>query len=281
MEQHDLIYVPGHTGMVGSAIVRELEKQGYDSILLASKSELDLTQQEAVRDWFEKHKPQYVFLCAAKVGGIAANMAEPASFLYSNLMITTNIIHSAYKNGVRKLLNFGSSCVYPRLSPQPMREEYILSGPLEPTNEGYAIAKIAGLRMCEYYQDQYGFNTLSIIPPNLYGPEDNFDPARSHVIAALIQKFHNAKKNNEESVTLWGTGKARREFMYVEDLAEAAIYLMNHYDSKRFINVGTGVDITIHDLAKKIANIVGFDGKIQFDTTMPDGMPQKLMDISE
>ncbi len=280
MEKTDRIYVAGHRGMVGGAILRNLESSGYTDVLTATREQLDLTDQHAVRAWFEVNRPDYVFLAAAKVGGIQANISSPATFIYDNLMIQTNVIHSAYLSSVKKLEFLGSSCIYPRESKQPMKEEYILTGPMEPTNEAYAVAKIAGLKMCEFYRRQYGFNAITIVPPNLYGPGDDFSIEKSHVIAALIRRFHEAKIQRKKSVTLWGTGSARREFMYVDDLADAAVYLMNEYDDDQFINVGTSSDMSILELAELVKETVGFKGSIKLDRSRPDGMPRKLMDSS-
>jgi GDP-L-fucose synthase len=280
MKKKDSVYVAGHRGMVGGAILRSLKSAGYTNILTATREQLDLTDQYAVKTWFEENKPDYVFLAAAKVGGIQANISSPATFIYDNLMIQTNVIHSAYLSHVKKLEFLGSSCIYPRESKQPMKEEYMLNGPLEPTNEAYAIAKIAGLKMCEFYRRQYGFNAITIIPPNLYGPGDDFSIEKSHVIAALIRRFHEAKVKGKKSVTLWGTGSARREFMYVEDLADAAVYLMNEYDDGQFINVGTSTDVSILELAQLVKETVGFVGSIDLDKSKLDGMPRKLMDSS-
>ncbi len=280
MEKADTIFVAGHRGMVGGAIHRNLKDSGYTNILTATRKQLDLTDQDAVRVWFEENRPDYVFLAAAKVGGIQANISSPAIFMYDNLMIQTNVIHSAYLVKTKKLEFLGSSCIYPRESKQPMKEEYMLTGLLEPTNEAYAIAKIAGLKMCEYYRRQYRFNAITIIPPNLYGPGDDFSIEHSHVVAALMRRFHEAKVEGKESVTLWGKGSARREFMYVEDLADAAVYLMNEYDDDQFINVGTSSDVSILELAQLMKDTVGFQGTIDLDRSKPDGMPRKLMDSS-
>jgi len=280
MQKTDSVYVAGHRGMVGGAILRNLEDSGYTNILTAGREQLDLTDQYAVKTWFEENKPDYVFLAAAKVGGIQANISSPATFIYDNLMIQTNVIHSAYLSNVKKIEFLGSSCIYPRESKQPMKEEYMLTGPLEPTNESYAIAKIAGLKMCEYYRRQYGFNAITIIPPNLYGPGDDFSIEHSHVVAALLRRFHEAKVEGKERVTLWGTGSARREFMFVEDLADAAVYLMNEYNHDQFINVGTGSDVSILELAQLVKETVSFEGSIELDKSKPDGMPRKLMDSS-
>jgi GDP-L-fucose synthase len=280
MDTSDVILVAGYRGMVGSAIVRSLNSHGYNNILTLDRTEIDLRKQDDVERWFADENPQHVFLAAAIVGGIQANISEPARFMYDNLMIQTNVIHSAYKAGVTKLLFLGSSCIYPRLSKQPMKEDYILTGLLEPTNEAYALAKIAGLKMCEYYKRQYNFNAITIIPPNLYGPGDDFSIEKSHVVAALIRRFHEAKVNNSASVALWGTGIARREFMYVEDLADAAVFLMKKYNDERFINVGTGDDVSVLELAEIISEVTDFQGETELDPTKPDGMPRKLMDSS-
>lgn len=280
MNKNDKIFVAGHRGMVGSAIVRLLEKEGYTNLVLKTFAELDLRSQEQVDSFFRTEKPQFVFLAAAKVGGILANNTYRAEFLYDNLMIASNIIHAAYQNSVEKLLFLGSSCIYPKLAPQPLKEEYLLTGALEPTNEPYAIAKIAGIKLCETYRDQYGANFISAMPTNLYGPNDNYDLQTSHVLPALIKKFHLAKVNNSPNVTIWGTGSPLREFLYVDDLAEACLHLMLNYNGKEFINVGSGKDISIKDLAIKVKEIVGFEGELIFDTEKPDGTPRKLMDVS-
>lgn len=277
----DKIFVAGHRGMVGSAIMRKLNKEGFSNIIVKTSAELDLRNQKAVTDFFEKEKPQYVFLAAAKVGGIMANNTYKAEFLYDNLMIETNIIQAAYKNEIEKLLFLGSSCIYPKLAPQPLKEEYLLSGFLESTNEPYAIAKITGIKLCEYYREQYGCNFISLMPTNLYGLNDNYDLQNSHVLPALIRKFHTAKINSAPFVTLWGTGTPKREFMYVDDLANACLHLMQHYNEKQFLNIGTGEDRTIKDLAEMIKNIIGYNGKVIWDTTKPDGTPRKLMDVSK
>ena len=273
------IYVAGHRGMVGSAIVRKLEAQGFNKILTRTSKELDLRDQSAVNEFFESEKPDVVVLAAAKVGGIVANNTYRAEFLYDNLAIQNNVIHSAYKNDVRKLLFLGSSCIYPKLAPQPLTEDALLTGELEPTNEPYAIAKIAGIKMCEAYRDQYGVNYISAMPTNLYGPNDNYHPQNSHVLPALLRKFHEAKINNNPSVEIWGTGSPLREFLHVDDLAEACVFLLNNYDEKSFVNVGVGEDISIKDLALLIKDIVGYDGDLVFDTTKPDGTPRKLMSV--
>lgn len=281
MNTTDKIYVAGHRGMVGSAIVRKLNKEGFSNIVTKTSSELDLRNQQNVNDFFETQKPQLVFLAAAKVGGIMANNTYKAEFLYDNLMIETNIIQAAYKNNVEKLLFLGSSCIYPKLAPQPLKEESLLSGLLEPTNEAYAIAKIAGIKLCEYYREQYGCNYISAMPTNLYGPNDNYDLQNSHVLPALIRKFHTAKTSSAPSVTLWGSGSPKREFLHVDDLANACFHLMQNYNEKQFLNVGTGEDLTIRDLAELIKNIVGYTGAIVWDSSKPDGTPRKLMDVSK
>ena len=281
MNKSSKIYVAGHTGMVGSAIVRNLKNNGYTNIIGKTIQELDLTNQMAVKSFFDWEKPEYVFLSAAKVGGINANNTYRAQFIYENLQIQNNIIHQAYVHEVTKLMFLGSSCIYPKHAPQPIKEEYLLTGLLEETNEPYAIAKIAGIKMCEAYHNQYGCNFISVMPTNLYGPNDNFDLKTSHVIPALIRKFYEAKKNNKPNVEIWGTGKPKREFLYVEDMADACIYLMNNYTEKQFINIGCGKDISIKDLALLIKKIVGFMGELTFDTSKPDGTPIKLLDISK
>ena len=275
------IYIAGHRGMVGSAIMRKLTKEGYSNIVTKTSSELDLRDQKSVHDFFEKEKPDYVFLAAAKVGGIMANNTYKAEFLYDNLMIETNIIQASYKNDVKKLLFLGSSCIYPKLAPQPLKEEYLLSGFLEPTNEPYAIAKIAGIKLCEYYREQFGCNYISAMPTNLYGPNDNYDLQGSHVLPALIRKFHTAKINHAPAVTLWGSGSPKREFLFVDDLANACLHLMRQYNDKQFVNIGTGEDLTIRELAEMIKNVTGYNGEIIWDTTKPDGTPRKLMDVSK
>ncbi len=278
MEKNSRIFVAGHRGMVGSAIVRLLRKEGFQQLLLKTSAELDLRNQEAVNSFFEKEKPEYVFLAAAKVGGILANNTFRAEFLYDNLLMESNIIHASYQSGVRKLLFLGSSCIYPRESPQPLREEYLLTGLLEKTNEPYAIAKIAGIKLCEAYRDQYGCNFISAMPTNLYGEGDNYHPDHSHVIPGMIYKFHEAKKQNLPFVELWGTGQPLREFLYVDDLANALVFLMENYDEKLFINVGSGEEVTISQLAEFIRKTTGYEGEIKFDSSKPDGTPRKLMD---
>jgi len=281
MEPNQKIYIAGHNGMVGSAIKRNLESKGYNNLLVRSSKELDLRNQQAVFDFFEKERPEFVFLAAAKVGGIVANNTFRADFLYENLLIEANIIHAAWKNGVEKLLFLGSSCIYPKLAPQPLKEEYLLTGLLEATNEPYAIAKIAGIKLCEAYRDQYGANFISVMPTNMYGRGDNYHPTNSHVLPGLIRRFHEAKENNAAEVTVWGTGTVKREFLYSDDLAEACFFLMQHYNEKELINIGTGEDLTIAQLAEIIKNITGFKGSIAFDKTKPDGTPRKLMDVSK
>lgn len=281
MNTSDKIFVAGHRGMVGSAIVRKLNEEGFSNMVARTSSELDLRKQEDVNDFFKKEKPDYVFLAAAKVGGIMANNTYKAEFLYDNLIIESNIIDAAHKNDVKKLMFLGSSCIYPKLAPQPLKEEYLLSGFLEPTNEPYAIAKIAGIKLCEYYRDQYGCNFISVMPTNLYGPNDSYDLQNSHVLPALIRKFHTAKVTGAPAVTLWGSGSPRREFLHVDDLANACFQLMQTYNKKQFLNIGTGEDLTIKELAELIKNIVGYSGKINWDTSRPDGTPRKLMDVSK
>ena len=278
MEKQAKIYVAGHRGMVGSAIVRELNRLGYFNVIVRTSAELDLRNQSAVEMFYQQEKPDYVFVAAAKVGGILANNTYRAEFLYDNLCIQNNLIHNAHVVGVKKLLFLGSSCIYPKLAPQPLKEEYLLSGYLEPTNEPYAIAKITGIEMCEAYRDQYGCNFISAMPTNMYGPNDNYHPENSHVLPALIRKFHEAAENNSPEVVVWGDGTPMREFLYADDLANALVYLMLNYDEREFVNVGYGSDITIGDLAKMIGEIVGFKGEIVFDASKPNGTPKKLMD---
>lgn len=280
MEKNARIYVAGHRGMVGSAIVRRLKKEGYTNLLLKSSTELDLRNQQAVQDFFRQEKPQYVFLSAAKVGGIQANNIYRAEFLYDNMMIEANIIHASYENQVEKLLFLGSSCIYPKLAPQPLKEESLLTGLLESTNEPYAIAKITGIKLCEAYRDQYGCNFISAMPTNLYGPNDNYDLNNSHVLPALIRKFHTAKQEGNSQVEVWGTGSPMREFLHVDDLADACLFLMLNYNEKIFVNIGTGTDLTIKALAEMVKEIVGFDGELRWNTDKPDGTPRKLMDVS-
>jgi GDP-L-fucose synthase len=274
------IFVAGHRGLVGSAIVRRLRNAGFESLIFRGRSELDLTDQTAVEHFFVEVKPQFVFLAAAKVGGILANDTHPAEFLRDNLAIQTNVIDAAYRHGTRKLLFLGSSCIYPKHAVQPMPEECLLTGPLEPTNEWYAIAKIAGLKMCQAYRRQYGFNAICAMPTNLYGPGDNFDLRSSHVLPALIRKFHEARAGNEAEVEVWGTGKPRREFLHVDDLADACVFLMQNYSDERPVNVGCGVDVSIAELAAQVAKTVGYSGTLRFNTSMPDGTPRKLLDVS-
>jgi GDP-L-fucose synthase len=274
------IFVAGHRGLVGSAIVRRLQAQGANRLILRTRQELDLTEQTAVDVFFATEKPEFVFLAAAKVGGILANDTQPAEFLRDNLAIQTNVIHSAWKHGVRKLCFLGSSCIYPKFAPQPLKEESLLTGALEPTNEWYAIAKIAGIKMCQAYRRQYGFDAISLMPTNLYGPGDNFNLQTSHVLPALVRKFHEAKERGDPEVVLWGTGAPRREFLHVDDLAEAAVFLMQNYSEEQFINVGSGEDLTIRELAGLVAEVVGFSGSIVTDPSKPDGTPRKLMDVS-
>jgi len=280
MNKEAKIYVAGHRGLVGSGIMRKLTQHSYKNIIYRTSQELDLREQVAVNRFFATEQPEYVFLAAAKVGGILANHTYPAQFIYENIMIEANVIHAAYQYGVKKLLFLGSSCIYPRLAPQPIKEEYLLTGELEPTNEAYAIAKIAGIKMCQAYNKQYKTNFISVMPTNLYGSNDNFDLASSHVLPALIRKFHEAKINQQSSVEIWGTGKPRREFLHVDDLAEACLFLMDQYDGGKPINVGTGKDIAIADLATLIASVVGYAGHIRYKTDMPDGTMRKLLDIS-
>ena len=281
MKLDSKIYVAGHRGMVGSAILRKLQNEGYHNLVLRSSSELDLRNQQAVAEFFEAEQPEYVFLAAAKVGGIHANNVYRAEFLYDNLMIQNNVIHNAYVSGVKKLLFLGSSCIYPKLAPQPLKEDALLTGVLESTNEPYAIAKIAGIKMCDAYRSQYGCNFISAMPTNLYGPNDNYDLQTSHVLPALIRKFHEARKRGDDHVVLWGTGSPMREFMHVDDLSDACFYLMQNYDEAGFVNVGTGSDLSIKDLALLVKRITGYEGEIQHDLSKPDGTPRKLMDVSK
>ena len=280
MNKNSKIYVAGHRGLVGSAIVRNLEERGYTNIIYRTHKELDLTRQVEVEKFFEEEKPEYVFLAAAKVGGIQANNTRPAEFIYDNLMIESNIIHSSYKYGVKKLLFLGSSCIYPKFANQPIKEEYLLTGELEPTNEAYAIAKITGIELCKFYKRQYGCDFISAMPTNLYGINDNFDLETSHVLPALIRKFHEAKINNQEEVVMWGTGKPLREFMYVDDLADALVHLMLNYSDEIHVNMGTGKDLSIGELAQIVKEVVGYEGKIVNDLSKPDGTPRKLLDVS-
>ena len=281
MKKDSKIYIAGHRGMVGAAILRKLKMEGFENFILKTSTELDLRNQQAVADFFEIEKPDFVFLAAAKVGGIQANNIYRADFLYDNLMIQNNVIHSSYVNRVQKLLFLGSSCIYPKLAPQPLKEDYLLTGELEATNEPYAIAKIAGIKMCENYNRQYSCNFISAMPTNLYGPGDNYDLQNSHVLPALIRKFHEAKINNIDTVEVWGTGAPLREFLHVDDLAEACCFLMQNYKENEFVNIGTGNDISINDLAELIQKIVGYKGKIHWNTSQPDGTPRKLMNVSK
>lgn len=280
MEKNSRIYIAGHRGMVGSAILRKLQHAGYDNFVLRTSSELDLRNQSAVES-FEREQPEYVFLAAAKVGGILANNTFRGEFLYDNLMIQNNIIHASWQQGVKKLMFLGSSCIYPKLAPQPLKEDYLLTGPLEPTNEPYAIAKIAGIKLCDAYRSQYGCNFVSVMPTNLYGPNDNYDLNNSHVLPALIRKFHEAKIAGAPTVTLWGTGKPLREFLHVDDLADACVFLMHGYNAEGLVNIGTGEDIEIGELARLVSRIVGYEGEIVHDLSKPDGTPRKLMDVSK
>jgi GDP-L-fucose synthase len=281
MQKNSKIYIAGHNGLVGSAIKRNLEKQGLENLIYKTKEELNLMDEKAVQDFFEKEKPEYVFLAAAKVGGIIANRDFSADFIYQNLKIQNNIIYQAYKNKVRKLLFLGSSCIYPRECPQPIKEEYLLTGELEKTNEAYAVAKIAGIKTCQSFNKQHGTKFISVMPTNLYGPNDNFDLKTSHVLPALIRKFHEAKIESKEQVEMWGTGKAKREFLHVEDLAEACVFLMDNYEDDEIINIGTGEDLSIADLAGIVKGVVGYQGEIAYDTSKPDGTPRKLLDVSK
>ncbi|MGX5687374.1 GDP-L-fucose synthase [Arcticibacter tournemirensis] len=281
MDKNSKIYIAGHKGMVGSAIYRKLKKEGYTNLVTRSSKELDLRDQALVAAFFTEEKPEYVFLAAAKVGGIIANNTYRADFLYENLCIQNNIIHTAYLNGVKKLMFLGSSCIYPKMAPQPLKEDYLLTGPLEPTNEPYAIAKIAGIKMCDAYRTQYGCNFVSVMPTNLYGYNDNYHPENSHVLPAFIRRFHEAKVNNSERVTIWGSGKPLREFLFADDLAAACFYLMLNYDEPGLVNVGSGKEISIKELALLVKEVVGFKGEIDFDASKPDGTPRKLMDVSK
>lgn len=280
MDKGAKIYVAGHRGLAGNAILRKLQMEGYNNLVIRTRRELDLTDQRVVYLFFEEERPEYVFLAAAKVGGILANATYPGDFIRENLLIQTHVIDASYRFRVKKLLFLGSSCIYPKFAPQPMREEHLLTGPLEPTNEAYAVAKIAGIKMCQAYRRQYGFNAISAMPTNLYGPGDNFDLETSHVIPALIRRFHEAKQMGRREVVVWGTGNPRREFLYVDDLADAALFLMRHYEEEQIINVGVGADVSIRELAELIARVVGFSGEILYDTSKPDGTPRKLLDVS-
>ncbi len=280
MKRNDKIYVAGHNGMVGSAIVRALEKKGHNNLILKSHAELDLTVQQDVQNFFNEEKPDVVFLAAAKVGGIAANIANPVSFLMDNIIIQHNVIKSAFDTGVEKLIFLGSSCIYPTKAQQPLKEEYLLTGPLEPTNEGYALSKIVGLKACEYYNKQFGTNYIGVMPPNLYGINDNFDLKTAHVVASLIKKMHIAKVNDEPQVEIWGSGNQYRELMFVDDMADATLYAADNYDGDSFINIGVGVDYTIRELSETIQRVVGYEGELFFDTSKPDGMFRKVLDVS-
>jgi GDP-L-fucose synthase len=281
MKKHSKIYIAGHRGMVGSAIHRKLLTEGFTNIITRTSSELDLRVQEQVNEFFEAERPEYVFLAAAKVGGIMANITYPADFIYQNILVQCNVIHSSYATGVMKLLFLGSSCIYPKLAPQPLKEEYLLTGLLEPSNEPYAISKIAGIKMCDAYRTQYGCNFISVMPTNLYGPNDNYDLEKAHVLPTLIRKFHEANKNGDTSVTIWGTGKPMREFLHADDLADACFFLMKNYDNEGLVNIGTGEDVTISELALLIKEVVGFEGELRYDSSKPDGTPRKLLDVSK
>ena len=281
MDKQDCIYVAGHQGLVGSAILRRLQAGGFSNLLTRNHADLNLTQPGPVDELFRQARPVYVFLAAAKVGGILANDTYPADFIRENLLIQTHVIDAAYRHGVRKLLFLGSSCIYPKHAPQPMNEDCLLTGPLEPTNSAYAIAKIAGLEMCAAYRRQHGFNAIALMPTNLYGPGDNFDLQNSHVLPALLRKLHEAKQAGADHVLIWGTGRPRREFLYVDDLADAAVYLMRHYDGRRIVNVGVGEDVSIAELAELIREVVGFEGELRYDASKPDGTPRKLLDVSQ
>lgn len=281
MELNSKIYIAGHRGMVGGAIMRNLIKRGFTNIITRTSAELDLRNQALVNDFFDAEKPEYVFLAAAKVGGIVANNTFRADFIYENLMIESNIIHAAYVNKVKKLMFLGSSCIYPKMAPQPLKEEYLLTGPLELTNEPYAVAKIAGIKLCESYRKQYDCDFISVMPTNLYGYGDNYHPNNSHVLPALIRKMHEAKESNSPEVVVWGTGTPKREFLFADDLAEACFYLMNNYDDEQLINVGTGYDLSIKELAELVKEVIGYNGNIVFDTSKPDGTPRKLMDVTK
>jgi len=281
LEINSKIYVAGHRGLVGSAILRLLQEQGFTNFLTRTHAELDLCDQNAVQEFFEREKPEYVFLAAARVGGIYANNTFPADFIYQNLQVQNNVIHNSYLSGVKKLCFLGSSCIYPKYAPQPMREEYLLDGKLEPTNEPYAVAKIAGIKMCQAYNRQFGTNFISVMPTNLFGQNDNFDLNNSHVLPALVRKFVEAKENNSPAVVLWGTGSPRREFLYVDDMADACIYLMKNYNDGEIVNIGTGTDVTIYELAQIIKKETEYSGSLEFDSTKPDGTPRKLLDVTK
>jgi GDP-L-fucose synthase len=280
LDKNARIYVAGHRGLVGSAVVRALQNQGSRNLLLRTHTELDLTEQAAVRDFFQRERPDAVIMAAARVGGIHANNSRPALFIRDNLLIQDNVIDAAHRSGVGKFVFLGSSCIYPKLAPQPIKEEYLLTGPLEPTNEWYAVAKIAGLKMCQAYRREFGFSAISLMPTNLYGPGDNFDLQNSHVLPALIRRFHEAKVRGDESVTVWGTGTPRREFLHVDDLADAVVYLLQTYDSENIVNIGWGEDVAISELAEIIMSVIGYKGRLLFDPTKPDGTPRKLLDVT-
>jgi GDP-L-fucose synthase len=280
LHQDTRVFVAGHRGLVGSAMVRALEREGYRNLLLRTREELDLTEQSAVRSMFERERPEVVIMAAARVGGIHANNTQPAVFIRDNLLVQDNVIDAAHRSGVAKFVFLGSSCVYPKFAPQPIKEEYLLTGSLEPTNEWYAIAKIAGLKMCQAYRRQYGFNAISLMPTNLYGPGDNFDLQNSHVLPALIRRFHEAKQRGDESLSVWGSGTPRREFLHVDDLADATLYLLRHYDDEGIVNVGWGEDVTIRELAELVRTVCGYQGRLEFDPSKPDGTPRKLLDTS-
>jgi len=280
LTRNSRIYVAGHRGLVGSAVVRSAKSQGFENLIVRSHKELELTEQSAVRSFFDEERPEAVIMAAARVGGIHANNSHPATFLRDNLLIQDNVIDAAYRSGVEKLVFLGSSCIYPKLAPQPIKEDYLLTGPLEPTNEWYAIAKIAGVKMCQAYRREFGFNAISLMPTNLYGPGDNFDLQNSHVLPALIRKFHEAKARNAQSVEIWGTGTPRREFLHVDDLAEAVLYLMQNYDAEPIVNIGWGEDLTIRELAETVMSAIGYTGALTFDHSKPDGTPRKLLDVS-
>lgn len=281
MEKNSKIYIAGHKGLVGSSLVRLLQAQGFDNLVTRTHTELDLTNQVQVSSFFETERPEYVFLAAAKVGGILANKSRPAEFIYQNLLLQTNVIHAAYKSNVKKLLFLGSSCIYPKLAPQPIKEEYLLTAELESSNKAYAVAKIAGIIQCQSYNEQYGTNFISVMPTNLYGPNDNYDLESSHVLPALIRKFHEAKQGGHGSVTLWGTGSASREFLHVDDLAKACLFLMQEYSGSEIVNIGTGEDLPIKELAELVRSVVGYEGSIEWDSSKPDGTPRKLLDVSK
>jgi GDP-L-fucose synthase len=280
VKSEDKIFVAGHRGLVGSAVVRSLQKQGFNNLVVRTHQELDLTQQDAVRRFFETNRPKAVIMAAARVGGIHANNSQPASFLRDNLLIQDNVIDAAHQSGVEKFVFLGSSCIYPKMAPQPIKEDYLLTGPLEPTNEWYAIAKIAGLKMCQAYRRQYGFNAISLMPTNLYGPGDNFDLQNSHVLPALIRKIHDAKGRGDESVQVWGSGTPRREFLHVDDMADAVVYLLQSYDSESIVNIGWGEDVTIRELAEMVMSVIGYSGSLILDPSKPDGTPRKLLDVT-